>query len=141
MYIEPEMNDYNQNSRDNMYVQSWKSDSQEAGDLTVAERTKLLNNLGNWEYKDEGYLQRVWRFDDFQTAIDWLNRAWSICCARIGHRAQLTLGLGHNGTVIEAKVLLGLSRADGELATRLELEGQGQSLRQVTLMALPSAVV
>jgi len=124
VYDECEVNDYSQIYPKPALVQSRSLVRQEVGTLTIAERAELPRQLDNWEYTGEGNLQRMWHFDDFPTAIGWLNRAGSICCERVGHRAQFSLNmvLGQSGTTMEAKVLLGLSRADWELAALLELE-------------------
>ena len=124
MYDEYEVNDYMQNSPELTIVPTRNLVRQEVGTLTIAERAELPRRLFNWEYTSEGNLQRIWQFDDFPTAFGWLNRVGSICCERIGHRAQFSLNivLGQSGTTMEAKVLLGLSHADGELAALLELE-------------------
>ena len=124
MYDEYEVNDYMQNFPELTIVPTRSLVRQEVGTLIIAERAELSRQLVNWEYTSEGNLQRIWQFDDFATAFGWLNRVGSICCERIGHRAQFSLNmiLGHSGTTMEAKVLLGLSHADGKLAALLELE-------------------
>ena len=131
-----ELSDYRQSSCEQSLAQVQKYDRQVAGALTAEDLTKLLTYLGNWEYTKEGNLQRIWQFDDFQTAFDWLNRAGSVC-AKIGHNAVFTLSLGHGlaKTTIRTTVLLGLSRADGELAARLEIEAQGQTPWKVISLA------
>ena len=124
MYDEYEVNDYRQISPEHTLFPTRSLVGQEVGTLTIAERAELPRQLVNWEYTSEGNLQRIWQFDDFPTAIGWLNRVGSICCERIGHRAQFSLSMviSQSGTTMEAKVLLGLSHADGELAVLLELE-------------------
>lgn len=137
MYDESPANAYGQNTFTDLLSKSPNLVSQKAGTLTFSERAELLKHLGNWEYTRDGYLQRTWRFDEFQTAFDWLNRAGSICHARIGHHAQFTLDLvpGRSGTIVETKIRLGLTRLDRELVFRLELEAQGQTPRKVTSLA------
>jgi len=137
VYDECEVNDYRQNSREHTPVQTRSLDRQEVGTLTMAERSELLRQLGNWEYTRDGNLQRIWQFDNYPSAFGWLNQVVSVCCERIGHRAQfsLSMDLGQSGTTIEAKVLLGLSRADGELAARLELEDVGLTTWRLTSLA------
>lgn len=124
MYDEYEVNDYMQISPEHTLVPTRSLVRQEVGTLIIAERAELSRQLVNWEYTSEGNLQRIWQFDDFPTAFGWLNRVGSICCERIGHRAQFNLNmvLAQSGTNMEAKVLLELSHADGVLAALLELE-------------------
>jgi pterin-4a-carbinolamine dehydratase len=137
VYDEPPDNACGQNTFMNILSKPPNLVSHKAGTPTISERAELLKHLGNWECTGDGYLQRTWLFDDFQIAFDWLNRAGSICHARIGHHARFTLDLGpgRSGTVIETKIRLGLTRADCELAVRLELEAQGQTPTRVTSLA------
>jgi len=101
----------------------------------MTEIAALLSHLRNWEYTDGGCLQRVWQFGDFQSALAWVNRAGSIC-ESLGQRANFTLGRGQAGETIQTKILVGLSRAEVELAARLEAEGLDHTLHQATTLAI-----
>ncbi len=99
--------------------------------MTMAEIAQLLCQLKNWEYTNEGCLKRIWLFHDFQTALSWVNQV-GLICETSGHYANVTVGWAHDGGEIETKALVGLSRADVELAARLEAEGMDHDLKMVT---------
>ena len=101
----------------------------------MTEIAALLSHLRNWEYTDGGCLQRIWLFGDFQSALAWVNRA-GLICESLGQRANFTLGRGQAGETIQTKILVGLSRAEVELAARLEAEGLDHTLHQATTLTI-----
>jgi 4a-hydroxytetrahydrobiopterin dehydratase len=125
----PDLMPHSRNSprsrRENSIAQSHELDSQEVEALTMTEIAELLSHLKNWEYTNEGFMQRIWQFGDFQSALEWVKRAGFIC-EMLGHHADFTLARGQANATIQTKVLVGLSRADVELAARLEVEGIDQ---------------
>lgn len=86
--------------------------------LTVGELDALLPELPGWNVVDGHHLSRSMRFIDFQTALDWVNRAGAICEAE-GHHAEFSLGWGHVEVVIYTHKVDGLTQADAVLAAKL----------------------
>ncbi len=131
MNNETELTAYSGRPRENCNAQSQKSESKGNRALTLNEIAELLAHLGNWQYTNEGCLQRVWQFGDFQTALAWVNRA-GLICEMLGQEADFTLGRGRASATVQTKVLVGLSRADVELAARLEAEDVGNTVHKAS---------
>ena len=134
MHDIPGLKDYIPKSCVNSIAPSQKLDRQIPTALTMTEIATLLSHLRNWEYTNEGFLQRIWLFGDFQSALAWVNRA-GLICETLGQRANFTLGRGQAGDTIQTKILVGLSRAEVELAARLEAEGLDHTLHKATSLA------
>jgi 4a-hydroxytetrahydrobiopterin dehydratase len=87
--------------------------------LTEQDISELLKELPGWEVVDHHHLHKTWRFTDFRSALDWVNRAGAICESQ-GHHAEFGLGWGHADAVIYTHKVDGLTRADAVLAARFE---------------------
>ena len=87
--------------------------------LTEKDIYELLEELPGWEVVDHHHLRKSWRFTDFRSALDWVNRAGAICESQ-GHHAEFGLGWGHADAVIYTHKVDGLTRADAVLAARFE---------------------
>lgn len=87
--------------------------------LTAQELASLMGELPGWEVIDHHHLRKRWRFADFRTALDWVNRAGAICEEQ-GHHAAFGLGWGHAEALIHTHSVDGLTRADAVLAARFE---------------------
>lgn len=87
--------------------------------LTEQDIAELLKELPGWEVVDHHHLRKSWRFSDFRSALDWVNRAGAICESQ-GHHAEFGLGWGHADAVIYTHKVDGLTRADAVLAARFE---------------------
>lgn len=94
--------------------------------LTSEELENLLPSLNGWRVVDSHHLHKVWSFPDFQSALDWLNRAGAVCEAA-GHHADFSLGWGRAEAVIYTHKVDGLTRADAVLAAKLDAIGEAPS--------------
>jgi 4a-hydroxytetrahydrobiopterin dehydratase len=91
--------------------------------LTSEELENLLPSLSGWLVVDHHHLHKVWSFPDFQSALDWLNRAGAVCEAA-GHHADFCLGWGRVEAAIRTHDVDGLTRADADLAAKLDTIGK-----------------
>jgi 4a-hydroxytetrahydrobiopterin dehydratase len=91
--------------------------------LTSEELENLLPSLSGWRVVDHHHLHKVWSFPDFQSALDWLNRAGAVCEAA-GHHADFCLGWGRVEAAIRTHDVDGLTRADADLAAKLDTIGK-----------------
>jgi len=89
------------------------------GTLTRDEQQELMTAVPLWTVVDDHHLQRRWSFADFQTALDWINRAGRICEEQ-GHHADFLLGWGYAAAEIHTHKVNGLTRADFVLAAKLD---------------------
>ncbi|WP_094554504.1 4a-hydroxytetrahydrobiopterin dehydratase [Synechococcus sp. 1G10] len=93
--------------------------------LTSEELENLLPSLSGWRVVDHHHLHKVWSFPDFQSALDWLNRAGAVCEAA-GHHADFCLGWGRVEAAIRTHDVDGITRADADLAAKLDTIGKKQ---------------
>lgn len=87
--------------------------------LTTTELEELLPSLDGWQVVDHHHLHKCWSFADFQSALDWINRAGAVCEAA-GHHADFSLGWGRAEADIYTHKVNGLTRADAVLAAKLD---------------------
>lgn len=87
--------------------------------LTSEDLETLLASLDGWQVVDHHHLHKLWSFADFQSALDWINRAGAVCEAA-GHHADFSLGWGRAEAVIYTHKVDGLTRADAVLAAKLD---------------------
>jgi 4a-hydroxytetrahydrobiopterin dehydratase len=97
---------------------------QGAPTLSDTEIAALLAELQGWEVIDHHHLRKAWTFPDFQSALDWVIRAGSICEAQ-GHHAEFSLGWGHAEAEIWTHKVDGLTHADAVLAARFDANEHG----------------
>jgi 4a-hydroxytetrahydrobiopterin dehydratase len=93
--------------------------SQGAPTLSPTELADLLPQLPGWQLVDGHHLRKIWKFANFQQALDWVNLAGGICEEQ-GHHAEFSLGWGHAEAVIYTHKVDGLTRADAVLAARFD---------------------
>ena len=87
--------------------------------LSQSELDALMLELPGWQVVDGHHLLKSWTFQDFQQALEWVNRAGAICEAE-GHHAEFSLGWGHAEALIYTHKVDGLTRADAVLAARFD---------------------
>ena len=87
--------------------------------LSQAELDALMLELPGWQVVDGHHLLKSWTFQDFQQALEWVNRTGAICEAE-GHHAEFSLGWGHAEALIYTHKVDGLTRADAVLAARFD---------------------
>ncbi|CAK6689198.1 4a-hydroxytetrahydrobiopterin dehydratase [Synechococcus sp. CBW1107] len=90
--------------------------------LTSEDLETLLSNLDGWQVVDHHHFHKLWSFPDFQSALDWINRAGAVC-EEAGHHADFSLGWGRAEAVIYTHKVDGLTRADAVLAAKLDAIG------------------
>ena len=84
-------------------------------------KLKLLQNqLGNrWNVIDEHHLEKEWKFDDFQTALDFTNRIGSLAEEQ-GHHPDIYLAWGKVGIKMWTHKIGGLTDSDFILAAKID---------------------
>ena len=107
---------------DNMNLHEKKCIACEGGvpPLTHDEIEPLYSCLNpEWEVIDAHHLRRVWTFDDFATALIFLNSAAQICEDEF-HHADFEIGWGKVSTVIFTHKIDGLTESDFILAAKFD---------------------
>lgn len=88
--------------------------------LSRDEQLALLEQLGgNWRIVAGHHLERELRFDDFRSALAYVNRVGALAEAE-GHHPDLTLAWGRVGITIWTHKIDGLSEADFVLAAKID---------------------
>ena len=88
--------------------------------LTHEDIEPLFSNLDQaWEVVDAHHLQRTWSFEDFATALEFVNAAGRICEDEF-HHADFELGWGRVQVVIFTHKIDGLTESDFILASKLD---------------------
>ena len=88
--------------------------------LSEAEREPLLTQLDDdWQVVDGHHLERTWNYDDFQTALDFVNDAGAICEEQFQH-ADFDFGWGRAKVTIWTHKIDGLTESDFVLASKLD---------------------
>ena len=83
------------------------------------ELREQLRLLEAWEVVEEHHLQRTLRFQDFASALAWVNRAGAVCEAHL-HHADFLLRWGSVRVEIFTHDSGGLTAADLRLAQALD---------------------
>jgi|SRR5438477_9101690 len=79
----------------------------------------LRRQLPDWEVVDEHHLHRQYRFPDFKTALDFVNRAGAIAEEQ-GHHPDILLGWGKAEFTIYTHKINGLTESDFVLAAKID---------------------
>jgi 4a-hydroxytetrahydrobiopterin dehydratase len=79
----------------------------------------LAQQIPDWSVVEEHHLLRDFRFPDFKTALDFVNRAGAIAEAE-GHHPDLLLAWGRVEAKIYTHKIGGLSESDFILAAKLD---------------------
>lgn len=88
--------------------------------LKGAELELMLEKLGgDWEVIDERHLEKQYQFDDFQTALDFVNRVGRLA-ESVDHHPDMCLGWGKVSITIWTHSIDGLSEADFVFAARAD---------------------
>lgn len=88
--------------------------------LKGAELEMMLEKLGgDWEVIDERHLEKQYKFDDFQAALDFVNRVGQLA-ESVDHHPDLCLGWGKASITIWTHSIDGLSEADFVFAARAD---------------------
>lgn len=87
--------------------------------LTPEERTPLLAELGDWRVVDGHHLGRTFVFDDFVSALAFVNRLGAIAEEQ-GHHPEMTVGWGRVRVEIWTHAIDGLTESDFILAAKYD---------------------
>jgi 4a-hydroxytetrahydrobiopterin dehydratase len=88
--------------------------------LEPAERERLLGRLGpGWRVVEGHHLERHYEFQDFQGALDFVNRIGAVAEAE-GHHPDIELGWGRCVLRIHTHAIDGLTASDFVLAAKAD---------------------
>lgn len=88
--------------------------------LKGAELEMLLEKLGDdWEVIDERHLEKQFTFDNFRSALDFVNRVGELA-ESADHHPDICLGWGKASITIWTHSIDGLSEADFVFAARAD---------------------
>ncbi|MEC8938822.1 MAG: 4a-hydroxytetrahydrobiopterin dehydratase [Candidatus Thermoplasmatota archaeon] len=79
----------------------------------------LVQVNSDWKLIDEHHLERVWSFDNFESALEFVNTAGAICEEQ-GHHADFELGWGRVKAMIWTHKINGLTESDFVLAAKFD---------------------
>ena len=79
----------------------------------------LVQVNSDWELIDEHHLERVWSFENFESALEYVNTAGAICEEQ-GHHADFELGWGRVKAMIWTHKINGLTESDFVLAAKFD---------------------
>ncbi len=88
--------------------------------LSGEEIQPLIEQVPEWRVVDEHHLEREYTFPDFQTALDFVNRAGSLAEEQ-GHHPDIYLSWGKAGVKIWTHKIDGLTESDFILAAKIDL--------------------
>jgi 4a-hydroxytetrahydrobiopterin dehydratase len=86
----------------------------------------LAQQVPDWSVVEEHHLLRTFRFPDFKTALDFVNRAGAVAESE-GHHPDLLLAWGRVEAKIYTHKIDGLSESDFILAAKLDLAFAGRA--------------
>jgi len=87
--------------------------------LGETEYAPLLAELNGWQVSEGRHLVRDFPFADFQSALDFANRAGRIAEEQ-GHHPEITVGWGHAKVEIWTHKIDGLTESDFVLAAKYD---------------------
>ena len=88
--------------------------------LTETECNDLSANLhDDWNVVENHHLERMWSFEDFQSALDFVNSAGLICEQEF-HHADFDFGWGRAKIKIWTHKIDGLTESDFILASKFD---------------------
>ena len=86
----------------------------------------LARQVPDWSVVEEHHLLRTFRFPDFKTALDFVNRAGAVAESE-GHHPDLLLAWGRVEAKIYTHKIDGLSESDFVLAAKLDRAFTGRA--------------
>ena len=88
--------------------------------LNSTEIEPLISQLDDgWEVVGQHHLERTWDFEDFATALQFVNQAGDICEQEF-HHADFELGWGRAKVMIWTHKIDGLTESDFVLASKID---------------------
>ena len=82
----------------------------------------MLAQLAGWQVVDEHHLSKTYRFSDFRTALDFVNRVGAVAEEQ-GHHPDILLAWGKAEVTIHTHKIDGLTESDFILAAKLDRVG------------------
>lgn len=86
--------------------------------LRGVELERLKAEVPGWDVVNEHHLVRAFRFPDFRTALDFVNRVGEIA-EKEGHHPDISLGYGRVEITLWTHTIEGLSESDFILAAKI----------------------
>ena len=88
--------------------------------LVRSEYQPLLEQIDSqWSVLADHHLERIWKFDDFKDALEFVNIAGEIC-EQEAHHADFQLSWGRVKTMIWTHKIDGLTESDFILAAKFD---------------------
>ena len=88
--------------------------------LSADEIRPLLEQLAGWQVVDDHHLTKSWEFDDFATALAFVNRVGDVAETN-GHHPDIFLSWGKVRIELWTHKIDGLSESDFILAAKCDL--------------------
>ena len=86
--------------------------------LTIDQGKKLLKSIPKWKI-DNNFLKRNFKFEDFKTALDFVNEIGKIA-EKESHHPDIKLGYGYVNIELTTHSIKGLSENDFILAAKID---------------------
>tara|TARA_B100000575_G_scaffold66637_1_gene51273 strand:+ start:14604 stop:14936 length:333 start_codon:yes stop_codon:yes gene_type:complete len=91
--------------------------------LSDEESNRFLDQINeDWILVENHHIERIWKFDDFRNALDFVNSAGEIC-EEENHHADFELGWGRVKVMIWTHKINGLAESDFILAAKFDSLG------------------
>ena len=87
--------------------------------LTTAEIDPLRGEVPDWDVVDDHHVMRAFRFSDFKTALDFVNRVGALAEEQ-GHHPDIYLAWGKVDIQIWTHKIDGLTESDFVLAAKID---------------------
>jgi 4a-hydroxytetrahydrobiopterin dehydratase len=87
--------------------------------LTAAEIAPLAAQLADWNVVENHHIERDFKFSDFKTALDFVNRIGAIAEEQ-GHHPDIFLAWGKVGVKVWTHKIDGLTESDFILAAKVD---------------------
>lgn len=87
--------------------------------LTADEIAPLVKQLDNWEVVDTHHLHKHYKFDDFKTALTFVNAVGDVAETE-GHHPDINFTWGKADITIYTHAIDGLSESDFILAAKID---------------------
>ena len=94
----------------------------EAGGPSLPETTiqEYLKVVSGWSLNQTGHLTKSWKFKDFKTALDFVNKVGALAEAE-GHHPNITFTWGQVDIELWTHAVNGLSENDFILASKIDV--------------------
>jgi len=87
--------------------------------LTAQEIQPLAEQVSDWSVVNNHHIEKEYKFPDFQTALDFVNKAGAIAEEQ-GHHPDIYLAWGKVGVKVWTHKIDGLTESDFILAAKID---------------------